>query len=1051
MLARTTIAGIILLSGSIGTAIPAEPAGAELQRSFAETVHPFLETYCFTCHNKEKQKGKLDLSPYTKMEAVVQDYRLWEIVLEKLTAEEMPPEEAERQPAVKARRAVIQWIQAMRRYEAERNAGDPGPVLARRLSNAEYDYTIRDLTGVDIRPTQEFPVDPANESGFDNSGESLTMSPALLNKYLEAARRVAEHIVLKPTGFVFAPHPAVTETDRDKYCVKRIIDFYQRHRTDLADYFTAAWRFQHRAALGKSESTLPDLAAEEKISAKYLATIWSALADSPEEIGPFARLQTMWRELPAPTGSQPEAVRRGCEQMRDFVLHLRQKLKPQFQNLSVRGIAAGSQPFVLWKDRQYATNRLRYNRGALQIQNAPKPDGASDNGNRQHGEAAPSTPGDPNLRLVTLGATGRTEQPGLTNAVDQVLIIPAGEAERARYEAAFERFCRIFPDAFFVSERGLIFLKEDKESRGRLLSAGFHLMVGYFRDDAPLYELILDEQKQRELDALWEEFHFITLDPIRQYKDFIFFERAEPPRFAQGAEFDFARSEDKDSTSEAKIKQMAEAYLAKARRNAGEGPAIDAIEEYFKNISKEIRWVEQARMAAESSHLETLQTFAERAYRRPLSPSERSEVLAFYGSLREKEGLNHEEAIRDTVASVLMSPYFCYRVDRLADEPKGNSRREAAYSSTPEGQSLLTSAATIERSGVRPLSDYALASRLSYFLWSSMPDDELLARAAAGDLHRPEVIAAQARRMLKDNRIHGLATEFGGNWLDFRRFEEHNSVDRERFASFNNELRQAMFEEPIRFFTDLVRADRSVLNFLYADYTFVNPVLARHYGIPGLAVSTNEWVRVDFARRYQRGGLLPMSVFLTKNAPGLRTSPVKRGYWVVRRLLGERIPPPPPNVPELPNDEAKLGNLTLRETLARHREDKSCAGCHMRFDAIGLVFEGYGPVGELRTQDFAGRPVETQATFPGGSEGTGLDGLRNYLREHRQEEFLDNLCRKLLAYGLGRTLSLSDNGTIHEMRAKLTAHNFQFGSLVESIVASPQFLNKRVDEEISQK
>src|SRR5256885_8069422 len=148
-----------------------------------------------------------------------------------------------------------------------------------------------------------------------------------------------------------------------------------------------------------------------------------------------------------------------------------------------------------------------------------------------------------------------------------------------------------------------------------------------------------------------------------------------------------------------------------------------------------------------------------------------------------------------------------------------------------------------------------------------------------------------------------------------------------------------------------------------------------------------EWVHVKNADLYGRGGLLPMSVFLTKNAPGLRTSPVKRGYWVVRRLLGEQIPPPPPKVPELPSDEGKLGDLTLRELLARHREDKSCAGCHAHFDSIGLAFEGYGPIGDLRVKDFGGRTVDTHATFPGGNEGTGLDGLRRYLRERRQQEF----------------------------------------------------------------
>ncbi len=976
----------------VGESIPlsiAAPArsNGDLERRFVRTVRPFLESYCFECHNKEKRKGKLDLTVYLNPELVAQDFRQWELLLEKLKTNDMPPEEAKQHPPPEVRKNIIEWIQQFRGYQAERNAGDPGVVLSRRLSNAEYDYTIRDLTGADIRPTREFPVDPANEAGFDNSGESLAMSPTLLKKYLEAARLVADHLVLKPDGFDFAPHAMATEPDRDKYCVKRIVDFYQRQPTHFDAYFMAAWRFKNRSALGEPRAALSDLAAKARLSAKYLATIWSALEEGRDESGPFVVLRRKWRELPGPDMNDRVRVESGCKEMSDFVIRLREALKPEVKNLAVRGIAPGSQPIVLWKDRQYATNRARYQPGSSPFR----------------GEA-------------------KTEDKSSLNAeIEQALASPPDNAGSARFEAALAGFCKIFPDIFYVSERGLIFLKEDKESQGRLLSAGFHLMVGYFRDDAPLYELILDAIGQRELDALWRDLDFITSAPMRQYKDFIFFERAEPPRFMQGAEFDFARSEDKDVTSEAKIERLAEAYLIKARRNGGEGDAIAAIEFYFKNISAEIRWVETARLAAEPSHLKAILTFAEGAYRRPLSQVERDELLGFYRDLRSKEGLSHEVAIHDTVASILVSPHFCYRVQ------------------VAQGR------------GVHPLPDHALASRLSYFLWSSMPDELLLARAAAGDLHRPKVLLAEARRMLKDGRARALATEFGGNWLDFRRFEEHNSVDRERFKTFNNELRQAMFEEPIRFFLDVVREDRPVLDFLFADRTFVNPILAKHYGMPNSHAGPQEWMRIDNAHVYGRGGLLPMSVFLTRNSPGLRTSPVKRGYWVVRRLLGETIPPPPPTVPELPGDEAKLGNLTLRETLARHREDKSCAACHARFDAFGLVFESYGPIGELRAVDLGGRPVETHAVFPDGVEGTGLDGLRDYVRKRRQDDFLENLCRKILAYALERSILVSDDSTIRTMRAKLAANDYRFSTLVENIVTSPQFLNQRTQKDAAKK
>src|SRR3954470_12298053 len=276
----------------------AAPAAAadDLGRRFADEVQPFLQTYCVGCHGKERPKGQLDLSAVADLPSAARGLRRLETVAEMLASREMPPEKATRQPPDDARAQVVAWIRDLRRREARQNAGDPGPVLARRLSNAEYDYSIRDLTGVDIRPARAFPIDPANEAGFDNTGESLTMSAPLVKKYLDAARAVADHLVLTPEGIAFAPHPVVADTDRDRYAVERIVRFYQQQPTDLARYFLAAWRFRHRAALGRPRADLAAIAAEAKVNPGYLRTVWSAL-QSPERVGPLARVQAMFAAL----------------------------------------------------------------------------------------------------------------------------------------------------------------------------------------------------------------------------------------------------------------------------------------------------------------------------------------------------------------------------------------------------------------------------------------------------------------------------------------------------------------------------------------------------------------------------------------------------------------------------------------------------------------------------------------------------------------------------------------------------------------------------------
>jgi hypothetical protein len=997
------------------SAIPVSGATTpSLDKQFTLTVQPFVAKYCAGCHSGATPAAGLDLKAYNTMDAVARDYSRWVTVHDRLSAKTMPPKPVP-PPPDEARQQVVDWIQAVRLDETRRHAGDPGPVLARRLSNAEYNYTIRDLTGQDLRPTREFPVDPANPMGFDNSGESLTMSSALLKKYLQAAREAGDHMFLTPDGIDFAPYPMLSETDRDKYPIQRIVNFYFSQPTDFADYFEAAWRYKYRVALGKPAATLASVAAESKVSPKYLPMVLQLIEEpadkAKQEVGPIARLQAMWRALPAPAANRTDAVRAKCVEMRDFVVKIRKHTAMQFTAPVVKGLPAGSQPLLNWKLGEFAAHRRDSDPNDLRNDTDPP-------------EVMPEIPRYPGLhaeaapRWAALSAKARFGDPDL--------VVPA--AERTRYQASFSRFASVFPDTFFVTERGRYF-PDDSEDKGRLLSAGFHSVMGFFRDDTPLMELILDEKSQKELNRLWTEFDYLADFTARTFVQYFFNQSGEV--LGHGAESGHPRPPDHEVTDEPVITSLKAEYLAKAAADPkNDAVAEKAITEHFNGVNATLRGLEKTRREAEAKHLDALLRFAARAYRRPLTTAERDDMIAYYHQVRDKESLSHEDAIRDCIVSVLMSPDFLYRIDLL----------DARASAAPALQLAAMTSGT-----VRPLSSYAVASRLSYFLWSSMPDQELLRHAALGDLQRPEVLLAQTRRMLKDDRVSGFVTEFAGNWLDFRRFENYNSVDRDRFPAFNNDLREAMFQEPIRFIEDVIRNNRSVLDMLYGKYTFVNPVLAKHYGMPELKGDNNTWVRVDDATSFERGGLLPMSVFLTNTSPGLRTSPVKRGYWVVHRVLGETIPPPPPVVPELPHDESKT-DLPLREVLAQHRSNPVCAGCHARFDVFGLAFEGYGPVGEARTKDLAGRPIDASATFPGGVQGSGLEGVQAFIREHRQNDFVDGLSRKLLGYALNRSLQLSDETLVERMKLRLAAKEDRFDTLIETIVTSPPFLNKRMPE-----
>lgn len=408
---------------------------------------------------------------------------------------------------------------------------------------------------------------------------------------------------------------------------------------------------------------------------------------------------------------------------------------------------------------------------------------------------------------------------------------------------------------------------------------------------------------------------------------------------------------------------------------------------------------------SEPSHVNSVVEFAEQAFRRPLSIAEADQLRSLYSELRRLE-LPHSDAIRTLLARVLVSPAFLYRV-----ETPGEGTQAA------------------------PVSDWELASRLSYFLWSSQPDEQLRELAAAGKLRDPDVLRQQTRRMMDDEKIRRLSIEFACQWLHVYDFDQLDEKSERHFPTFLS-VREPMYEEVIQFFTDIFRRDGSVMEVFSADHTFVNDQLAPHYGISD--VTGGEWRRIDNASRYSRGGILTMGATLAKQSGASRTSPILRGNWLSEVILGEKLPKPPKGVPPLPEDETGE-SLTVRQQVERHSTDPKCASCHQRIDPLGFALEGFDAIGRARTMDSAGRQIDTNTVLMDGTAIDGLTGLQRYLTETRRDAVLRQFCRKLLGYSLGRAVKLSDEPLLSEMQKELARNDYRISIAVEQIVLSPQF------------
>jgi len=411
-----------------------------------------------------------------------------------------------------------------------------------------------------------------------------------------------------------------------------------------------------------------------------------------------------------------------------------------------------------------------------------------------------------------------------------------------------------------------------------------------------------------------------------------------------------------------------------------------------------------------------LEVFMSRAFRRPVSQEEVAPYRKFF-QLVSKSSSSFEEAIRETLAMVLVSPDFLYLV-----EPSGDSKRR--------------------------VSDWELASRLSYFLWSTMPDQRLFQLARKGTLHESIVLRAEVARMLKDKRSWQFMEQFADQWLDVGAVDRV-AVNPEYYPKFDNELKPSMQGETIHFFAELVYKNLSALNILDSDFTMLNEALARHYGLDGPRGSTFE--RVSLRPGDERGGVLTHGSVLLGNSTGEDSHPVKRAVWIRERLLDDPPADPPPNVPILDATDPNFASLSVREQLRLHREEASCNDCHRGIDPWGIALENFGGDGLWRdriprkrpnAKGMDRQPVVSESTLPDGRVVAGITDLKKYLLKNRRTQFAKAFTRKLLTYALGRSLELTDEQAVEELTREFIESDYRIGNLIQLVVASDPFQSK---------
>ena len=987
----------------------------------AESV---LKARCYECHNDKKMKGDVDLQQFAADPQIAKQFEVWIKVKDTVESGDMPPPKAH-QMSDQEHGALLGWVNGELDHLAQSQSGDPGPVTMRRLTNAEYDNTIRDLTSQNYGLAQEFQTDGGGGEGFTNTGDVLFMSPAAIDKYFNAARKLADNATIMPgTGIVFhAQRIGLRGVEQLKAQAQQglYVWYQQKAAPHLpkddepmreADYMLACWK--HKQA----QTPLDQLAKDMKLSIHFLNNWWN-LVNSTEPKSRFLDLtRVAWRELPADEKTALERIQGIEADLHSWNHPKRPGSGVQRQQQDSDGI----RPYNLQtavKDKSHIYLCI------------------GDTGDGNKGDIALVT-----YIEVSIGKKKENYLHWLNRSLDEkrklvasnppppnLDLLKARIAELEKIRALYGKHPQgrqIEPHVIGLAAPTVVTIPMPDGAHWLKIESRLDLQNPEAEEATVQWAIFTDQPRDvtKIMPGVLTIWKRATKKSGETMNDFNKMKVAFPDMFERRLE-EVANNLYRGGKPNYTVYYFSDDQLG-SLLGEKDKRYLDYLKKDWGYTATGGKLNPQQQQEYNSQMLGHLHYFASLAWRRPLTGEDNSKLDSlYYASL--KKDLDRESAAREVLVFILVSPNFLFKAETLPLPP-----------AAPPPGSPAPDAPTIASSSDVALNAQQLASRLSYFLWASTPDRELRKAADDGSLLKPEVLVAHTQRMLRDPKATALATEFAGQWLKFSGFDEKSSVDEKMFPQFTPELRADMQREIVEFFTHLIREDRNVSDILSGDYTFLNERLGWHYSVPGIVGNAFREVKVG---PHHRGGLLGMGAILTKTSRPSRTSPVLRGDYLYQVVLGFSSPPPPPNVPEL-KDASKPASL--REALMQHRADQACAVCHDRIDPLGFALERFDPIGRFRAE----ADIDDTGELKDGTKFQGLDGLRTYLQKN-EPNFTAQFSRKLLGYSLGRQTLPSDKALITQMQDSLAKNNGKFSTAVLTIIRSRQFLNRRGESAVA--